>query len=298
MDVEAYTVGNALTTLTFLFVLGYYSHICLRFKQYDHATDVRLALLNVAAAVIYLLSAPLPLFKDGCAVFYDAVAGLYISSQIMIFGNRVIFSFYQMNPKAQNTLKVAVLVMLGVGAVTSAVYFLSGAEMVGAMASGESACYLIRDGSPRSPSGHLGMVITVSMAVEVVGMVVIFAFALNGYLEFKRAAGKEERLTTLKLALLSFGSSGVSQVMNTLDQMNMLTGLSALRKAQAILDSIIALTLAVMVHRNIAARTARIGLQAQFPLNRIRHEDQPGADDDTPLEQLDQPILLASVLRA
>ncbi|XXQ37219.1 G-protein coupled receptors family 1 profile domain-containing protein [Plasmodiophora brassicae] len=258
MGFEAHDAGNLLSALTFWFLLGYYSFICLRFKQYDHATNVRLAVLNIAAAVIYLLSAPLPFIPGGCDVFYNAVATLYLGSQILLFNNRVIFSFYQMNRTAQAVLKAVLLSILTVGSVTTTAYLALGTEMMGTMTSGEYACYLVRNGSAQSHSAASDLAVTASMIAIVAGMAVIFAYALIGFLQFKRVSARKESLTTLYLVLLSFGSSAINMCMNTMDQMNMLVGLSAVRKVQEVLDSVIALSLALVVHRKIAARAARV----------------------------------------
>ncbi|XXQ37221.1 G-protein coupled receptors family 1 profile domain-containing protein [Plasmodiophora brassicae] len=260
MDMEARDVGNLLCVLTFLFLLAYYSYICLRIRQYDHATNVRLAVLNIVSAVIYLLSAPLPFIKNGCEIFYNAAGTLYLGSQLLLFSNRVIFSFYQMDLNTQAVLKTIVLAILVAGSATTTAYLGMRTNLVGVMTPGEYSCYLIRNGSAQSLSGYSRIAVTVSMVVVAVGMGVVFIYAVIGIMEFKRTpTARKQHLATIHLALFSFGSSAINQAMNAMDQMNMLTGLSAARKAQEVLDSVIALTLAVMVHRNIAAtRSSRI----------------------------------------
>lgn len=84
--VEAHDVGNLLCVLMFIFLLVYYSYICLRFKQYDHAVSVRLAVLNVVAAVVCLLSAPLPFIPSGCDIFYNAVGTLCTTTLLIVRG--------------------------------------------------------------------------------------------------------------------------------------------------------------------------------------------------------------------
>lgn len=180
-----------------------------------------------------------------------------LGSQVLLFNNRVIFSFYQMRPGTQTVLKAVVLIILVDGTAATTTYLAVRARLTGTMSYDEYACYLVRIGTPQSSSGYSGIAVTLPMTVVVVGMAVIFIYAFTGFVEFKRSTGKKESLKTLYLALLSFGSSAINQVMNTMDQMNMLAGLSAFRQIQKVLDSIIALTLALMVHRNIVARASR-----------------------------------------
>lgn len=165
-----------------------------------------------------------------------------------------------MDLNTQAVLKTIVLAILVAGSATTTAYLGMRTNLVGVMTPGEYSCYLIRNGSAQSLSGYSRIAVTVSMVVVAVGMGVVFIYAVIGIMEFKRTpTARKQHLATIHLALFSFGSSAINQAMNAMDQMNMLTGLSAARKAQEVLDSVIALTLAVMVHRNIAAtRSSRI----------------------------------------
>ncbi|CEO95617.1 hypothetical protein PBRA_004343 [Plasmodiophora brassicae] len=259
MGVSAHGVGDTLTALIFLFMLGYYTYICLRFKQYDHSANIMLAWLNIGAAVLYLISAPLPWIPHGCELFYNGIAALYMGSQILLFTNRVIFSFYQMSRNVQLVLKITVFQVLIFGSASTVWKAFLGIQVNGAITPGEYACYVIRAGSPDSTnSPAASMASTLLMFGAVIAMVTPFVFAVKGLIDFKRATVKKENLTTLYLVLLSFASTLVSEVVNTLDQINKLAGLSGFRKAQQILDSIIALAVALVIHRKIAARAARV----------------------------------------
>lgn len=188
----------------------------------------------------------------------DPVA-IDLGSQILLFSNRVIFSFYQMNRKAQIVMKISVLQVQIIGSVASVWKAIMGFQVNGPIVPGEYACYLIRRGSPdadSSPASSLSS--TVLMFSAIIAMVTPFFFAVKGLIDFKRTTVKKENLTTLYLVLMSFGSSLISQTFNTLDQINGLTGLSGLRKGQQILDSVIAITVAFIIHRKIAARAARV----------------------------------------